>query len=108
MFMERRSIEWLYSLILHQSAFTESFDFCLPHRYSGKRVPITYYTYTYSVIQIVFIQKLLKISSLKSSVKNMFCIFYIFRLELSKRVPCLGINEKPLVSPDTQSTTTTA
>lgn len=35
-----------------------------------------------------------------------FVSFY--RLELSKRVPCLGINEKPPAADDTQSTTTTA
>lgn len=34
--------------------------------------------------------------------------FVVDRLELSKRLPCLGINEKSPVQDDTQSTTTTA
>lgn len=34
---------------------------------------------------------------------------FLFRLELSKRVPCLGINEKPPpTASETQSTTTAA
>lgn len=37
------------------------------------------------------------------------CRFDIYRLELSKRIPCLGINEKPPVTAsETQSTTTSA
>lgn len=36
-------------------------------------------------------------------------MYLSFRMELSKRIPCLGINEKPpATASETQSTTTTA
>jgi len=38
-----------------------------------------------------------------------FIKLFLFRLELSKRVPCLGISEKPPpTASETQSTTTAA